>query len=468
MASGPWDVDYIVSEGRAFFGPHKALAAPVLYGVRIALSRVSWLAFVLSLATLVVVAQSASKLGRGQFGPERRMKTAIACLFWYLSLEASMILVWHFQWWHAAALAGFSTLGALGTSILFVFRDELVGPMATTLLRRTGFLGPCVRVRLEPWPPAVVLTQCRVWQWLVDLGNERFFFGPLSMPVDALTADEIRIDLSPATCWRRRTIPLRVRNFVWTFHRASELEWSPSARQAAYTRWRRSTADWVCSLVEPPTAKPWAPAAWQWTFDLVAAHLDIYVDKLHLRVEDRVADVAFGIAIRTWHLTSERPGVASLGAPRRTFNMTSIMFYLDPTCKPRQPPGKSGGSSHSESSESSTSSNSDNNGNSTPGAVVWPQDGFLCAAKGCLVIDFPNIWQCLVNHEPMPYGQGKRLRVHGHFEGVLLVLHEAQLQHFLRSMLGCVGRYQYMKFKRWQRTLNNLNCRPLTVEGRAK
>jgi hypothetical protein len=147
------------------------------------------------------------------------------------------------------------------------------------------------------------------------------------MPLDFLTADRIELDLRPAKWWASQGLVLRVENLQWLWHRAHEDEWSSPKRQAAYVRWKRATADWVCSLVEPPNGgQAWAPAWWQWAFDLFVAHLDIHITRMHLRVEDRAADVAFGIAIQDWHLSTCRPGAVSLGAPRRTFDMRLIHF----------------------------------------------------------------------------------------------------------------------------------------------
>lgn len=196
----------------------------------------------------------------------------------------------------------------------------------------------------------------------------------------------------------------------------------------------------VCSLIDPPDL-PWRPALWQWGLDLVLAHLDISIEKLHLRVEDRKplgSDRAFGIAIQRWHLSTTRPGAASMGSPRRSFDMANIQvirvwqalalsftttphstshqhstptlqFYFDPTCGPREV----------------VTSNGD--GSTTTSMGVVPRDGFLCAETGLLVIDFPNLFQCLINHEVAPYGQGKRFKVAGRFTGVLLVFHEQQV-----------------------------------------
>ena len=432
-----------------YIGPTKALAAPLLVFCRRSLWALGWgppaAAAVLALGS--IAAAAGKRLGRGIYGPERQLKTAAACTLWWLLLETALAV----RYWHLVVLTALATLVAAGTGAAYLLRDAALGPMFTAVLRRTAILGPGVTVRLQPWPPAVVLTDVRLWEWLVGFANERFFFGPMAMPCDGVTCSSITVDLRPTEWWRLRTVPLAVSDFRMAFHRAHADEWSPGRRQVAYTRWRRGMADWVCSLVEPGDA-PWAPRPWQWAFDLVAAHLDITVTRLHLRLEDRRADVAFGIAIASWHLTSERPGRASLGAPRRTFNMEKIQFYLDPTCRPR-PVAVPGGGAGAET---------------PPAYAVCPRDGFICAERGCMVIDLPNIWQCLVNHQVAPYGQGKRLRVHGNFSGVLLVLHEEQLQHLVWDLLGAVGRYDYMKFKRWQRTLNGLGCRPLSAAGRAR
>ena len=69
---------------------------------------------------------------------------------------------------------------------------KLVEPALTALLVRSGVLGPEVSVRLEPFPPALVLSNVRLWQWAVDLANQRFFFGPLCMPCDAVVCDQVR------------------------------------------------------------------------------------------------------------------------------------------------------------------------------------------------------------------------------------------------------------------------------------
>lgn len=111
---------------------------------------------------------------------------------------------------------------------------------------------------LEISPPAIIFRDVQLWQWFIDISNERFFFGPLCMPMDWVRCDEIRVDLR---FWRwpaAKTVPFYVTNFRMLFHRAHEDEWVEAARHKAYNRWRRSHADWVCSLVEPD--EPWEPA----------------------------------------------------------------------------------------------------------------------------------------------------------------------------------------------------------------
>ena len=97
----------------------------------------------------------------------------------------------------------------------------------------------------------------------------------------------------------------------------------------------------------------------------------------------------------------------------------------------------------------------------------FPRDGFICCETGTLSIDFPNIMQCLVNYRPLPYGQGKRFKIDGSFTGVALVLHEEQTQRLLWDVMGCVGRFSYLKWKRAARRVDSLRCRPLTVAQRS-
>lgn len=62
---------------------------------------------------------------------------------------------------------------------------QVVEPFLTLLLRRSTVLGSKVTVHFEVWPcPSCSVCDLQLWQWLVDLANERFFFGPMCMPVD--------------------------------------------------------------------------------------------------------------------------------------------------------------------------------------------------------------------------------------------------------------------------------------------
>jgi hypothetical protein len=46
-------------------------------------------------------------------------------------------------------------------------------------------LGEYVELSFRPWPSSgIVLRDVQLWQWLIDLANERFFFGPMCIPVD--------------------------------------------------------------------------------------------------------------------------------------------------------------------------------------------------------------------------------------------------------------------------------------------
>lgn len=219
--------------------------------------------------------------------------------------------------------------------LLFFYPPQILAPLFTFILRKLCILGKQVVVEVELSPLSIILRRVELWQFLIDSANNRFFFGPMCMPVDSVTCDEIRFDLgfNDLYSWfKLQTIPFKVKSFKVFFHRAYENEWNENSRQFAYTRWRRGTANWVCSLIEPLNEE-WEPQKWQFLMDLILAHLDIQVDKLHLRIEDKVNDVAFGIAIERWHLSSEWPGQDSLFAPRRTFDMENIQFYFDKTCR---------------------------------------------------------------------------------------------------------------------------------------
>jgi hypothetical protein len=234
---------------------YKALfAALVLVALRWSLCFMSIrLALVLGLG-LATASYQLSKLGRGRFGPERQMKSAAVCLLGWLVLEVLL----GFRLRHAVSMALFGTVMAVVLGSLFVLRDQLLVPVLTAALRQTGILGASVTLRFDP--PAVVISDVQLWPYLVRLANERFFFGPLCMPCDWVRCDEIRVDMRPRRWLTVRTVPFSVTNLRWQFHRAHEDEWREAARHVAYTRWRRSHADWVCSLVEPgPT---WSPAWW--------------------------------------------------------------------------------------------------------------------------------------------------------------------------------------------------------------
>ena len=182
-------------------------------------------------------------------------------------------------------LAVGSVAGVVGSFGVIALRGRsILSPFLTALLRRSRVLGQVVKVSFSPWPePGIVLTHVQLWQWLIDVANERFFFGPLCMPVDFVRADRIVVRLSPGVVWAKRTLPLEVTNFRIAFHRAAEHEWNSARhifeRRAAFTRWRRSHADWVCSLLEPPRVA-WSPKFVHWLFDLILAHLDIKVRHL--------------------------------------------------------------------------------------------------------------------------------------------------------------------------------------------
>ena len=197
-------------------------------------------------------------------------------------------------------------------------------------------------------------------------------------------------------------------------------------------------------------APRWTPALWQWAFDYVAAYLDFDVSLVHIRIEDRRNDFAFGIKMNKWHLWSEPASLDSLWAARRHFVMKDIVFYLDPHCRARE--------------------------------VSQASDGFLTAEKGELIIDFPHIMSVVINHLPAPYNCGKMFKVRGFFEGVSITLHEDQMQCLLWDiradspgaqstggiLIESVGRGAYLRWKRETRALCHHLCKPLTAEQRKR
>lgn len=122
------------------------------------------------------------------------------------------------------------------------------------------------------------------------------------MPVDRMSCDRVFVDLRPRSLWAAASVPLVVEHFRLFLHRAAEEEWDEDSRMRAYSRWRRSHADWVTSLIEPPPK--WTPNLWQWGLDFILSHVDIDVTHVHLRVEDRINSMAFGVRIRRWHFTN--------------------------------------------------------------------------------------------------------------------------------------------------------------------